>query len=404
MDRKQVRVRMERATGAAGLALLFVVLVLPWVRTPQTEAFIYWSSVGPSGIGRANVDGTGVNEQFIPVTHDPYSLVLNARHLYWTALGDEYFNVGSIARARLDGTRVDERFVRFVQASLAVDQKHVYLTGNSPILSPSPTLSGSIGRINLNGTGSGSEFIPSPGELLPRVDMTGVAVDEKHVYWSQADAVLGAGGGAGIGRADLDGSDVDYRFIPFSAEGPDPHAVVVDDAHLYWSDYRAKTIGRANLDGTGVDPDFIPLDTAPNDLAVDAAHLYWTPMADGYAGGAIGRVDLDGTNIEPRFIVPQARPTSVVVDGLIDMTRPNTTITRAAPDRSTDRKVELRFASSETNSTFECKLDTKQFRPCSSPKRLKDLKPGRHTFQVRATDAALNTDPTPAEDKFAVVG
>ena len=33
---------------------------------------------------------------------------------------------------------------------------------------------------------------------------------------------------------------------------------------------------------------------------------------------------------------------------------------------------------------------------------LKKLKKGKHTFLVRATDAAGNTDATPAEDAFTV--
>ena len=32
------------------------------------------------------------------------------------------------------------------------------------------------------------------------------------------------------------------------------------------------------------------------------------------------------------------------------------------------------------------------------------LKPGKHKFKVRAIDAAGNIDPSPAKDKFKVVG
>jgi len=34
---------------------------------------------------------------------------------------------------------------------------------------------------------------------------------------------------------------------------------------------------------------------------------------------------------------------------------------------------------------------------------MKHLDEGKHKFKVRATDAAGNTDPTPAKDKFKVV-
>ena len=35
---------------------------------------------------------------------------------------------------------------------------------------------------------------------------------------------------------------------------------------------------------------------------------------------------------------------------------------------------------------------------------MKRLKKGKHKFQVRAIDAAGNVDPSPAKDKFKVVG
>ena len=39
----------------------------------------------------------------------------------------------------------------------------------------------------------------------------------------------------------------------------------------------------------------------------------------------------------------------------------------------------------------------------SSPQKYKNLKPGRHRFQVRATDQADNTDRTPAKYGFKVL-
>lgn len=54
-------------------------------------------------------------------------------------------------------------------------------------------------------------------------------------------------------------------------------------------------------------------------------------------------------------------------------------------------------------STFQCKLDRKPFKKCSSPKTYKKVKPGKHVFRVRAIDKAGNVDPTPAKRKFTVL-
>jgi hypothetical protein len=45
---------------------------------------------------------------------------------------------------------------------------------------------------------------------------------------------------------------------------------------------------------------------------------------------------------------------------------------------------------------FECRLDRKQFSPCSTPKRYRKLKRRKHVFRVRTIDDAGNVDPTPA--------
>jgi Chitobiase/beta-hexosaminidase C-terminal domain/Bacterial Ig-like domain len=79
----------------------------------------------------------------------------------------------------------------------------------------------------------------------------------------------------------------------------------------------------------------------------------------------------------------------------IDTSAPETTIDNSPTDPST-ADVSFDFSSSEGGSSFECNLDVGGFTPCSSPEAYTGLAPGPHTFEVRATDAAGNTDATSA--------
>jgi Ca2+-binding RTX toxin-like protein len=65
------------------------------------------------------------------------------------------------------------------------------------------------------------------------------------------------------------------------------------------------------------------------------------------------------------------------------------------------RKVAFRFASSESGSSFRCKLDVKPYRLCASPRAYR-VKAGRHAFRVFAIDRADNRDRTPSLFKFSV--
>ncbi|HET7508571.1 MAG TPA: Ig-like domain-containing protein, partial [Solirubrobacterales bacterium] len=70
--------------------------------------------------------------------------------------------------------------------------------------------------------------------------------------------------------------------------------------------------------------------------------------------------------------------------------------------RTTKRKAKFTFSSNEAGSRFECKLDGKPFKACSSPFK-KKVGLGRHKFKVRAVDAQGLADPTPVVFVWRVV-
>ena len=85
-----------------------------------------------------------------------------------------------------------------------------------------------------------------------------------------------------------------------------------------------------------------------------------------------------------------------------DTTAPETTIASGPSASTTAREASFAFSANEAGSTFECALDGAAFSACSSPQSYSGLALGAHTFQVRATDAAGNTDATPAQASWTI--
>jgi hypothetical protein len=85
-----------------------------------------------------------------------------------------------------------------------------------------------------------------------------------------------------------------------------------------------------------------------------------------------------------------------------DNTPPETTIDAGPSGIVGSYSATFGFSSSEAGSTFECSLDGVAFTPCATPKSYANLSEGSHAFEVRATDAAGNTDATPARLTWTV--
>jgi Polysaccharide lyase len=123
----------------------------------------------------------------------------------------------------------------------------------------------------------------------------------------------------------------------------------------------------------------------------------YTGLADGTHVFDVRAVDASG-NVDPT----PAADSYAVQTASTDTTPPETTITSGPSGTITTSSASFAFDSSESGSTFACRMDGAAWGGCTSPKSYSGLANGAHTFDVRATDSANNTDASPASRAFTV--
>jgi virginiamycin B lyase len=355
------------------IGALAAVCALSLALASGAQAYIYWVNSATGSIGRANLDGTDVNQNFItglagpsvggvavdPGRYDYYgNLVPTDTHIYWT-------NGYGIGRANPDGSEVNVNFID------GLDQQPIDVAiYNRELDSPSgwPVCF----QDNLVWTEAPWQGTTRTGPLISSAQLPGCMCSQGstacsvregwidtlandanaiaagatasnyysdysgHVYWT-------ALAGRSIGRANLADNTptINENFITTATNNTTSEGVAVRQenfctncGYIYWVNRSifdlGGSIGRANLDGSGVDTNFINLLTGysadtPQAVAVDpakydfwktpplittGAHIYWTQPNS----GRIGRADLDGSGKDLGFITGAAKPWSIAVD------------------------------------------------------------------------------------------
>jgi hypothetical protein len=101
----------------------------------------------------------------------------------------------------------------------------------------------------------------------------------------------------------------------------------------------------------------------------------------------------------PRTATPSTSPSQP--DATASTTTEDTTpLETSLSEEFPARDAALFSFSANESASFTCSLDGAAYTSCDSPTRYSDLDPGWHTFAVRATDAAGNVDPSPAETRW----
>jgi hypothetical protein len=181
--------------------------------------------------------------------------------------------------------------------------------------------------------------------------------------------------------------------VPPSAtvtSGPDPSSTT-DSATLEFT----------GLDGSGsgVAGFRCRLDAAA--FAPCTSPVTYTGLADGPHNFLVYAVDAAGN--EPA--VSSLYTWTVDTGAVLDTVDPETAIGSTPANPSSSSAAAFGFSGTDDSGAvagFECSLDGGAFAACAAPKAYSALVDGSHTFQVRAVDAAGNTDATPATSTWVV--
>jgi hypothetical protein len=159
--------------------------------------------------------------------------------------------------------------------------------------------------------------------------------------------------------------------------------------------------------------------SAPETAILDGRTYAWEAWSDGgervhtlTAGGpvdeytAVYSTDEPPPGEEPRKEPPRDEPPALGAPPVTQPPTPEPPRTRLLvhpPKRDAGRQAGFAFGGSETATSFYCRLDRAEYRPCRSPRAYAGLAPGRHVFRVIAGDAGNRFDPSPATFRWRVL-
>jgi hypothetical protein len=297
---------------------------------------IYWASPTEGTIGRAELDGSNPNDDFIVpgevaveeekkvetapgsgefetvIEHlmepsRPRWVAVDSEYVYWSNAPDPKDGHGTIGRAKLVGEGVEEVEPEFIKGrvetspgkfenqvgnpqGIAVNAADIYWANGG---------TGSIARATIGGAGVEPRFY----QLGPSHVPEGVALSPTGIYWGEIDQ----NGNSYVVRIDLNGSNETFHFLGNETQ---VRGVAVDGSHVYWASQQKEAIGRISLadfpsSGTCAEEstcelEFIEGEGALNGLAVDSEHLYWTVNGESAPnpGNDLYRFDAGSGNLE----------------------------------------------------------------------------------------------------------
>jgi virginiamycin B lyase len=145
--------------------------------------WIYFANQAEGTIGRAAIDASSIDYGFITGCSYPNGLAMDGQYLYWANQGSSSVSTPhrSIGRANIDGTGVNQDLipsVPFAPTDVAVNDRHIYfLRADDP---------GGISRAALDGSSVQFGFLAVP---TIRSRPNGIASNDTAIYWTVDDAI-----------------------------------------------------------------------------------------------------------------------------------------------------------------------------------------------------------------------
>jgi hypothetical protein len=209
--------------------------------------YVYW--VNEKKLFRNFKDGSGSKELIYTSASQLSSVETDNNYVYWSDVTNR-----KIGRAQLDGSNSNANFIVGTSPENTSNDTYGLFVRDGYIYWANYD-SDTIGRAQLNGTNKDNSFV----EMASNSGPCGVWATSTHLYWTNWE-------GQSLGRSNLDGSNINNIFITGLV---DPFNIIGNSTHLYWTDFSTKQIGRANLDGTGADLDFVVLSLPPAGIWVE---------------------------------------------------------------------------------------------------------------------------------------